>query len=253
MPRAGRKKGRNRQRRVSRSARGDDRAAGARRRRDRRRPAPALRAAGRALGDGRGRAAPPAAALALPAFAAAAARLQHAADGWVADWSRAGGHARGAAWRAARAPPLRADADLGQAGVGTVDAVLVAPALRARAGAVVGIPGGRQRCSSRSGVPVIAAVSCDPASFARDAGDPGGGRLPAGLGAARRPVPLVGARGAGGARSAAELHFGKRKVTTARAPQPSGPTSGEFGPVAGADAELHPLVADLHHLAHHGR
>ena len=58
-------------------------------------------------------------------------------------------------------------------------------------------------------------------------GDPRGGRLPAGLGAARRPVPLVGARGAGGAASAAEAHFGKRKVTTARAPQPSGPNSGD--------------------------
>ncbi len=52
---------------------------------------------------------------------------------------------------------------------------------------------------AKSGVPVIVAVSCNAATFARDAKLLDRRRLPHRYGHAGRPVPLFGARGAGGA------------------------------------------------------
>ena len=74
---------------------------------------------------------------------------------------------------------------------------------------------------------MIAAVSCDPATFARDAAIlvAGGYRLD-------WVQPVDQFRWSGHVELAALLqplkaHFGNRNVTTARAPQPSGPSSGD--------------------------
>jgi 23S rRNA (uracil1939-C5)-methyltransferase len=132
----------------------------------------------------------------------------------------------GAAWRAT--PGLRrlvaAPRDLFRrpllpAELAGLDAAVIDPP---RAGAEA-----QSRALAASAVARVAAVSCDPASFARDArllGE-GGFRLD-------WVQPVDQFRWSGHVELAAQFSrkgqpVGKRKVTTARAPQPSGPPSGE--------------------------